>query len=185
LKALTLFLLMIVFIMPACNSAAADLTTPTVQSPPPDEPPSSETSTVTPQATPEPVEPPVEPTLPPNEATNLAGTQWTLASMGRPGSETPVVAGSAVTLQFEADGQAGGSGGCNSYGGQYEVQDNTISFSQVMSTLMACADESVNQQEQQYFQALQTAGRFEVAGNQLTIWFNSDQGVLNFVKATP
>jgi heat shock protein HslJ len=105
--------------------------------------------------------------------------------MGPPGSETPVVPGSSVTLQFEVDGQVGGSGGCNSYGGQYEVQDNTISFSQVMSTLMACADESVNQQEQQYFQALQTAGRFEVTGDQLTIWYNGDQGVLNFAKGTP
>jgi heat shock protein HslJ len=105
--------------------------------------------------------------------------------MGAPGSETPVAPGSSVTLQFEADGQVGGSGGCNSYGGQYEVQDNTISFSQIMSTLRACADESVNQQEQQYFQALQTAGRFEVAGDQLTIWYNGDQGMLSFVKAAP
>jgi putative lipoprotein len=125
---------------------------------------------------------PSEPAEPLADAASLANTQWRLVSFGAPGAETPVVEGSAITLEFKAEGEAGGSGGCNSYGGQYQVQGDTLSFGDVMSTLMACVDEGISQQEQAYFQALQTVGRFELAGDQLTIWYNNDQGVLNFVK---
>lgn len=113
----------------------------------------------------------------------LANTRWRLVSFGEPGAETPVVEGSTVTLEFGAGGQVGGSGGCNSYGGQYQVQDSAVSFSEIVSTLMACADERVMQQEQQYLAALQLAGQFELAGQRLTIQYNGGRGVLNFEPA--
>ncbi|MCI0576435.1 MAG: META domain-containing protein [Chloroflexi bacterium] len=115
---------------------------------------------------------------------DLANTQWSLVSMGAPGAEAPVVAGSTITLAFEAAGQATGSGGCNSYGGEYRVEGNTLSFSNVASTLMACLDEAVMAQEAQYFQALETAGEFELAGDTLAIWYDGGQGVLNFARAS-
>jgi heat shock protein HslJ len=65
------------------------------------------------------------------------------------------------------------------------VQDNTLSFTQVNSTLMACADERITQQEQQYFQALETTGRFELTDNRLAIWYDGERSVLNFAKAAP
>src|SRR5262245_3318743 len=94
--------------------------------------------------------PPAEPTQPSSSGDNLANTRWKLVSFGKSGSETPVVEGSTVTLEFKAESQAGGNGGCNSYGGQYKIQDKNLSFDQIMSTLMACADEHMMQQEQQY-----------------------------------
>jgi len=119
----------------------------------------------------------------PGAGDTLANTRWRLVSFGEPGDETPVVAGSTVTLEFEANGQVGGSGGCNSYGGKYQVQDGTISFGEIVSTLMACTDERVMQQEQQYLGALQSAGQFELAGQRLTIQYNGGRGVLNFEPA--
>lgn len=113
----------------------------------------------------------------------LANTQWQLESFGPVGAETPVVEGSTVTLEFDATGQAGGSGGCNSYGTEYQVQNGTLVFGEIVSTLMACADENIGEQEQQYYQALETAGEFEVSGDRLTIYYNDGQGVLNFVSA--
>jgi heat shock protein HslJ len=113
----------------------------------------------------------------------LANTRWRLVSFGEPGAETPVVAGSTVTLEFEADGRVGGSGGCNSYGGQYQVQDGAVSFGELVSTLMACTDERLMQQEQQYLAALQSAGQFELAGRRLTIRYAGGRGALNFEVA--
>jgi heat shock protein HslJ len=150
-----LLLLTIVLMLSACAPAATEVTTPTV-----------------------------EPTGPSSDENSLANTQWTLVSFGIADAENPIVEGSAITLEFKADGQAGGSGGCNSYGGAYQVQGNTLSFSQINSTLMACADEKMMQQEQQYFQALESAGQFELTDDHLTISYNNGQAVLNFVKAS-
>ncbi len=91
--------------------------------------------------------------------------------------------GATITLKFEAENQFGGSGGCNSYSGQYQVEDGALLFSQIVSTLMACADERVTQQEQRYFQALEAAGQFELTADRLTIQYDGGRGVLNFVRA--
>jgi len=109
-------------------------------------------------------------------------THWSLVSFGPVGAEMPVVESSNVTL-LAADGQFGGFGGCNSYGGAYEIRGNQLSFHDTNSTLKACVDEQITQQEQRYFEALQSAGTFEVKGNYLTITFNGGQGVLEFEKA--
>jgi heat shock protein HslJ len=156
-----LILLVIQLILPACSLVAAGGTTPT----------------------PEPTVSPIEPTTPPDAKISLAGTEWRLVSLGAPGAETPVIEGSIITLAFAAGGQATGSGGCNSYGGGYQVQDSTLSFNQINSTLMACANERVTQQERQYFQALQSAGRFELVGNRLRIWYDEGRSALNFAPA--
>ncbi len=116
---------------------------------------------------------------------DLANSQWKLVSFGKTGAEIPVVEGSSITLEFKENNQVGGNGGCNSYGGKYEMQDDNLSFKDITSTLMACADEQVTQQEQQYFQALQTATRFEITEDNLTIWYADEQNKLSFVKANP
>lgn len=113
---------------------------------------------------------------------NLANTEWTLVSMGKPGAEQPAVSGAKVTLKLEDGGRAGGSGGCNSYGGSYQIQGDQIKFENVNATLMACADENAMQQETQYFHALQTAGKVEQSGNSLKIYYDDGNGVLNFSK---
>ena len=46
-----------------------------------------------------------------NPGNVLANTQWMLQSFGATGAETPVIEGTAVTLEFASNGQAGGSGG--------------------------------------------------------------------------
>jgi len=115
---------------------------------------------------------------------SLVGTQWQLESFGPPAAEMLVVEGSMITLEFETAEQAVGSGGCNSYGGDYTVQGDTISFGQIVSTEIACLDQAVTEQEQRYFEALQTAGSFAQTAEQLTISYNNGQSVLNFVPAT-
>jgi heat shock protein HslJ len=114
---------------------------------------------------------------------DLIGPQWQLISFGSAGAEIPVVGDSAVTLMLGEDGQLSGSGGCNSYGGGYEIDNNTLSVAQIASTLMACADEQLMQQEIDYLAALQTGMQFAVNGDQLTLSSPDGQVVLNFVAS--
>lgn len=114
-----------------------------------------------------------------SEGFTLENTQWSLVSFGPQGSETPLVEDSTITLLL-AEGQAGGEGGCNSYGGTYQVENGNISFNEITSTLKACADERVTEQEQRYFQALESAERYELDGNQLRITYDDGAGLLVF-----
>ena len=126
---------------------------------------------------------PGQPTIPTDDnAPNLADSGWLLESFGEAGAETAVIDGSSITLAFEGNGQAGGHSGCNSYGGSYSVKGNTINFGEISSTLIACEDQAITDQEQEYLESLRNAGRFTVAGNSMVIWYDNDSRVLNFVR---
>jgi heat shock protein HslJ len=113
--------------------------------------------------------------------TGLENMQWTLVAFG----ETPVIPGPEPITLLLAAGQAGGSGGCNSYGGSYKVEGQSISFGEITHTERACTDAGVTEQEGQYFQALETAGEYFVEGDQLRVTYDNGQGVLIFESALP
>jgi heat shock protein HslJ len=95
---------------------------------------------------------------------------------------TPIVEGSSVTLQFEANNRANGNGGCNQYGGDYRVQGDRLTFSNIQSTLRLCIDTRINQQERDYLALLRASTRFELNGNELTILRDDvGRGTLDFV----
>jgi heat shock protein HslJ len=115
----------------------------------------------------------------------LANTEWRLASFGGAGAESPVIEGTTVTLKFGADGRAGGSGGCNSYGGAYRERGDNLSFGQIISTKRACLEQGANEQEQRYFAALGSAGKFKLTDGRLTIFRGDGTASLNFVTDPP
>lgn len=117
--------------------------------------------------------------------TGLENTSWQLVTLGLTGAQMPVIADSTVTLDFKAGGEVGGSGGCNNYGGGYTIEAGRLVFSEIVSTLMACADQAVTAQEMAYLAALQTAGRFAITNGMLTIWYDEESSALTFVQATP
>lgn len=108
----------------------------------------------------------------------LENTHWSLVAFGSPGGEQPI-AGSNITLLM-ANGQAGGFGGCNAYGTTYQVDGGLISFEQITSTLRACADQNVTDQEQRYFQTLGSVSRFERTDNFLQLMDDAGNTVLTF-----
>ena len=116
--------------------------------------------------------------------TGLENTYWSLLSFGSPGAKQPLVEESLITLTL-AGGQAGGSGGCNSYGGTYQVDGNRITFGELTRTERACLDQRVTEQEQRFFQALESASEYKVEGNQLQITYDGGSGLLLFESAVP
>jgi heat shock protein HslJ len=131
---------------------------------------------------------PTSPLRPESSENPLADTHWTLTAFGKAGAEMAVVGERPITLEFTSDGQAAGTGGCNSYGGTYQVQHSTLSFGEMVSTLVACVDSALMDQETQYFTALQTVDEFVLTEDQLTIYYDGGQGMLHFVSsaaATP
>jgi heat shock protein HslJ len=114
--------------------------------------------------------------------TKLANTKWRLVSFVEDGAETEALEGGDVTLEFRAEGRAGGSSGCNSYGSDYKAHGSELTFGPIMSTKRACVDEGRMRQEQRFFQAMQSARSFEIADGELRISYDEGRGVLSFVK---
>lgn len=102
----------------------------------------------------------------------LAGTSWELINEVPAAVEaTPEVDSMAqpITLTFEAEGQAVGHGGCNSYSTTYDLDGTNITFSDVTSTRMACEVGDIMQREQDFFAALESASQYGLTDERLYI----------------
>lgn len=107
---------------------------------------------------------------PPPSPEPLVGTAWTLTTIGGEGDTvSSTVAGTEVTLTLGDDGTYGGSGGCNTYGGDYGVEGDELRLGPARATKMACPGEGVMEQEQRFLAALARVATFSVEGGSLTL----------------
>ena len=90
--------------------------------------------------------------------------QWKLVSY----NQTPAAPDVETNIEFNSEGRMSGNVGCNSFGGDYTIDGETIKFGPVMSTMMACIG-PVGDQEAATLQALQEKAGFMLEGNTLTI----------------
>ena len=99
----------------------------------------------------------------------LAGTNWAFVSLEEGGVfRTERLADTVVTLAFSAEGAVSGSAGCNRYTTRYTVDGSSITFGPIMSTMMACAPE-VMDQEAAFTRALEGASSFTLLDGQLIL----------------
>jgi heat shock protein HslJ len=95
---------------------------------------------------------------------------WEVTSLYTGSAISSPVPGSSVTMAFTARLVSGDSG-CNTYSGPFAVSGtDAITLGPLASTLRACADPTVDTQEQQYLAALGLATTYQVTGNQLTLF---------------
>ncbi len=115
----------------------------------------------------------------------LTGTAWKLTTLVSAGTATSAIVnegiGREAGLQFLPESRVAGSGGCNAIGAGFTLDGNTISFGPVMSTMMACA-EDVMQQEFAFTQALEQIETFTIEGDTLTLSSADQQTQLIFER---
>ncbi len=114
------------------------------------------------------------------DAGALGGT-WSLVSYGDPANPTQAAPETASILVFDTTGVSGNSG-CNSFSGNFTFSVDTVTFSPLISTMMACVDD-IMAQENAIFSILQGDVQFRVANGTLTLT-TADGNVLNYTAAT-
>jgi len=114
----------------------------------------------------------------PNPAPELDGTSWVLTAL----NGQPVMENSQASLSF-TDGQASGNGSCNSFGGEYTRDGSGLTFGALTTTLMACADPGVMDQETAYYAALSATTSFQLDGGMLTLFDADGNALAEFTSA--
>jgi putative lipoprotein len=103
---------------------------------------------------------------------------WVLSTL----AGQPVLGTTPLTLVLDANGQASGNAGCNQFSSTATLTDATIAFTPIISTKMACADNSLNNQETAYLTALQSAAAWKLDGASLTISDAQNTAVAVFTR---
>ena len=115
----------------------------------------------------------------------LEDTKWVLDSYGDRDNLQNVIGDTEITATFNSeDNQVTGSAGCNSYFGDYEIDDG-LSVGMLGNTEMWCGEpEGRMDQETAYLKILQAAESYEVEGATLTIDCGDDVLIYTASEAT-
>ena len=125
-----------------------------------------------------PIETPAEtPAQPAVSATDLAGTSWSLSTLGGSFAEPNTV----LTLEFGTDGTVSGSDGCNRFSTSYTQDGASLTIDQpAASTMMAC-DEAVMTQASAYMAALAATSGF-IGGDTQLVLTDGSQPLATFMS---
>ncbi len=112
------------------------------------------------------------------EETALTGTEWVATGVNNgKGGVVSVLTGTELTAVFGEDGTVAGNGGCNEYSGSYTVDGESIDIGPLASTMKLCNEPAgVDDQESQFFAALDAATTYQVSGDVLEL--RDDSGAL-------
>lgn len=89
----------------------------------------------------------------------LQGTIWEVEAI----DGEAILEQSAITLEFRSDGRLVGLGSCNNFTGEYQLEEEGLTFSQAVTTMKACAPE-VLEQERRFLRSLAGIGWFDFDG---------------------
>ena len=109
---------------------------------------------------------------------NLENTYWKLTQI----EGKPVTAGEDQRephlVLHPGEDRVAGSGGCNQFTGGYRIEDESLTFTQVAATRMACA--AGMDTEQAFLAALDAVRRWAVTGEHLALYDESGSILLEF-----
>ncbi len=112
------------------------------------------------------------------EPAGLSKTRWVATGVNNgTGAVSSVVIGTTITAIFAEAGTVAGSGGCNDYNGPYTSDASTIKIGPLAATRKLCnSPTGVDEQETQFFAAMQAATKYTIAGSKLEL--RDDGGAL-------
>jgi heat shock protein HslJ len=115
---------------------------------------------------------------------DLAGSSWDLIAYnnGTGGFQSTVI-DVPVTAIFKEDGTLSGSGGCNSYTGSWETDENSIEIGPLASTAMACAEPDGMDQEPRSPAAPQEADNYRVDATTLEMFDAESTRLVQYLRA--
>lgn len=103
------------------------------------------------------------------QAHTLTDTYWKLQSLkGKDITPSPSPRSEAHLLLMSKENRFSGSGGCNTFTGTYKWEGQLLEFSTGPSTMMACIDPFM-EQDQKFIQALQETDGYRIQGKQLEL----------------
>ncbi len=109
---------------------------------------------------------------------SLAGTSWTIESMGDTGSLDSPISGADVTIEFNESGELGGNAGCNNYfSNNNSAAGGVFVAGAVGSTRKACGEPAgIMEQESRFLELLGAAQVYTVSGDTLTLTVPGQEG---------
>jgi heat shock protein HslJ len=116
------------------------------------------------------------------QAASPEGTTWILAQQAVDQALAPIPDGVLATLLMR-DGASGGSGGCNSWFADYNLDGTSLAFSDIGSTFMFC-EGPAGEVEQAYFANLADVAMYAIVGSQLNL-LSADGATLLVFDAAP
>lgn len=107
---------------------------------------------------------------------SLLDTKWQLTSLA---GKTPL-ADVKITLNFNKDA-IGGSDGCNTYGGSYKTNKDSITFGDdIFATMMYCTDK-IATQYQAYYESLKQAANYKITDSNLSLIDSKGKVLAEFI----
>lgn len=112
----------------------------------------------------------------------LTDTDWMLTELnGAPA--VPGLTARSARIRLVADGgRMTGATGCNTMGGEFEHRGDSLRFSRVFTTKMACVDPAPARQEADFVRAIEVVDRYAINGRVLTL-FAAGRAVARFTAA--
>ncbi|MFC1743311.1 META domain-containing protein [Candidatus Riflebacteria bacterium] len=106
---------------------------------------------------------------------------WKLQRYGKSGEGNKLASSTQITIIFNEDNTVRGSGGCNTYGANFDIDSaGTLSVKNLFSTEMACLTPGALEQETLYFQVLQEVTTYELASDSLKLFYDAAKSSLIF-----
>lgn len=119
----------------------------------------------------------------PSDSTGLTEKYWKLTEInGKPVKADSTFMKEPHVIFKTAENQVNGNGGCNGFGGQYELKSpNRIKVGNLVSTQMACPALEI---ENQFTKALESADNYFVNGDTLVLNKAKMAPLARFVRVT-
>jgi heat shock protein HslJ len=111
-----------------------------------------------------------------DRSAQLKGTAWQLDVLGERPAMPP-----RPMLRFDLNDNISGQASCNRYSASARVVGDSITVGPIAATRMSCGD-AIDAQESAYLGRLGKATRFELDGNVLRIYSDTDSAPLQFLS---